>query len=160
MKQIAAAAMGLTFAAMTASGQTTYYSQQQHIHTALNHLTVVELGELVTTIAVANPDAFSVEHHGDKVFLKPAREKESTNLFIWTATRQLSYELDPARDVAGMNVDIHDLPPSQAMLGSKDSARDEPKVARGRVNVELNQVFRAKEATYIRYSIANTTDHP
>jgi hypothetical protein len=190
MKQIAAAAMGLTFAAITASGQTTNYSQEQHIHTALNHLTVVELGEPVTTIAVANPDAFSVEHHGDKVFLKPAREKESTNLFIWTATRQLSYELDPAGDVASLNVVICELPPSgaqatvgqtaslgaahddaeiqkiasvvltQAMLGSQDIAHDEPKVARGRVNVELNQVFRGKEATYIRYSIANTTDHP
>ena len=189
MKHIAAAAMGLTFAAVTASAQNTNYNQEQHIHTALNHLTVIEVGEPVTTIAVANPDAFSVEHHGDKVFLKPAREKESTNLFIWTGTRQLSYELDPAGDVATMNVVIRELPPTgaraatgqtaygtvtpdeaeiqkiaslvltQAMLGSEDIAHDEPKVAKGRVNVELNQVFRAKDATYIRYSIANTTDH-
>ncbi len=190
MKQIAAAAMGMTFAAMAASAQTTNYNQEQHIHTALNHLTVIEVGEPVTTIAVANPDAFSVEHHADKVFLKPAREKESTNLFIWTATRQLSYELDPAGDVASMNVVLRELPPSgaraetgqtasvtaapddvgiqkiaslvltQAMLGSQDIVHDEPKGDKGRVNVELNQVFRAKDATYIRYSIANTTDHP
>ena len=29
------------------------------LHTALNHLTVVEMGEPVTSFAVANPDAFS-----------------------------------------------------------------------------------------------------
>jgi Conjugal transfer protein len=186
MKEITAAAMGLTFAALTASAQTINYSQIPHIHTSLDHLTVVELGEPITTVAVANPDALSVEHHGDKVFLKPTRQQESTNLFIWTATRQLAYEVDPAGDVSKMNVVVGAIPSNhvavrtqakaepddteinriaglvltRAMLGSQDIVRDDTKLASGRVDVALQQVFRAADATYIRYSISNRTNHP
>jgi hypothetical protein len=186
MKEITAAAMGLTFAALTASAQTINYSQIPHIHTSLDHLTVVELGEPITTVAVANPDALSVEHHGDKVFLKPTRQQESTNLFIWTATRQLAYEVDPAGDVSKMNVVVGAMPSNsvavrtqanaepddpeinriaglvltRAMLGSQDIVRDDTKLANGRVDVALQQVFRAADATYIRYSISNRTNHP
>jgi hypothetical protein len=186
MKEITAAAMGLTFAALTASAQTINYSQIPHIHTSLDHLTVVEVGEPITTVAVANPDALSVEHHGDKVFLKPTRQQESTNLFIWTATRQLAYEVDPAGDVSKMNVVVGAMPLNhvavrtqanaepedaeinriaglvltRAMLGSQDIVRDDTKLASGRVDVALQQVFRAADATYIRYSISNRTNHP
>jgi hypothetical protein len=46
------------------------------------------------------------------------------------------------------------------MLGSQDIVRDDTKLASGRVDVALQQVFRAADATYIRYSISNRTNHP
>ena len=175
----------LALFATAAGAQTTNFNQVQHIETALNHLTVIDLGEPVTTLAVADPDAFQVERHDDKVFLKPLREGASTNLFVWTATRQLSYELDPAGDLQKMNVLIRNAPPAvpvrtamaaeptdediqkiaslvltQALLGTEEIARDGSKVASGRVTVELEQVFRAKDQLYLRYSITNSTRFP
>jgi type IV secretory pathway VirB9-like protein len=83
-------------AVAAAGAQTTSQSQIRHIETSLNHLTVLEFGESVTTLAIADSDSFQVERHGDKVFVKPLREGVSTNLFVWTASRELTYELDPA----------------------------------------------------------------
>ena len=189
MKQIAAAA-SLAFAALTAGAQTTTYTQVQHIRTSLNHLTVLELGEPIKTLAVAEPDAFSVEQHGDKVFLKPTRDHQSTNLFVWTATREVSYELDPAGDTASMDVLIRTLPAAapgastqsrsvtssamddaavtklaglvaaQVLVESHDMERDVPHTGNGHVGIQLGQVFRARNTTYIRYTIENKTDHP
>ena len=88
--------ISLVLAAAAAGAQTTSQTQIRHIETSLNHLTVLEFGEPVTTLAIADPDSFQVERHDDKVFVKPLREGVSTNLFVWTASRELSYELDPA----------------------------------------------------------------
>ena len=57
-----------------AGAQTTSQSQIRHIETSLNHLTVLEFGESVTTLAIADPDSFQVERHDDKVFVKPLRQ--------------------------------------------------------------------------------------
>jgi len=146
---------------------------------------VIDLGEPVITLAVADPDAFQVERHDNKVFLKPLKEGASTNLFVWTATRQLSYELDPAGDLQKMNVLIRNAPSAvpariamateptdqdiqkiaslvltQALMGTEEIARDGSKVATDRVTVELEQVFRAKDQLYLRYSITNSTRFP
>ena len=93
-----------------AGAQTTSQSQIRHIETSLNHLTVLEFGESVTTLAIADPDSFQVERHDDKVFVKPLREGVSTNLFVWTASRELSYELDPAGQLAAMDVLVRTEP--------------------------------------------------
>ena len=87
-----------------AGAQTTSQSQIRHVETSLNHLTVLEFGESVTTLAIGDPDSFQVERHDDKVFVKPLRQGVSTNLFVWTASRELSYELDPAGQLAPMDV--------------------------------------------------------
>ncbi|MHB1935024.1 MAG: TrbG/VirB9 family P-type conjugative transfer protein [Acidobacteriaceae bacterium] len=175
----------LALFATAAGAQTTNFNQVPHIETALNHLTVIDLGEPVTTLAVADPDAFQVERHDDKVFLKPLKEGASTNLFVWTATRQLSYELDPAGDLQKMNVLIRNAPSAvpariamateptdqdiqkiaslvltQALMGTEEIARDGSKAANDRVTVELEQVFRAKDVLYLRYSITNSTRFP
>jgi len=175
----------LALFATAAGAQTTNFNQVQHIETALNHLTVIDLGESVVTLAVADPDAFQVERHDDKVFLKPLREGASTNLFVWTASRELSYELDPAGDLQNMNVLIRNLPSAvpartamvaepndqeiqkiaslvltQALMGTEEIARDGSKMASDRVTVELEQVFRAKDQLYLRYSITNSTRFP
>ena len=176
----------LALGAIAAGAQTTSQSQIRHIETSLNHLTVLEFGESVTTLAIADPDSFQVERHDDKVFVKPLREGVSTNLFVWTASRELSYELDPAGQLAHMDVLVRTEPalnphsstqasaePSdaeirkiaslvltQAMMGVEDVVHDAEKPATGRVQVVLEQVYRAKDRIYIRYSVANETKAP
>lgn len=176
----------LVLAAAFAGAQTTSQSQIRHIETSLNHLTVLDFGEPVTTLAVADPDSFQVERHDDKVFIKPLREGVSTNLFVWTASRQISYELDPAGPLAMMDVLIRTEPtpkPSaiarasgeptgaeirkiaslvlaQAMMGVEDIAHDSSKPSSDQVRVDLEQVYRAKDQIYIRYSITNQTKAP
>jgi hypothetical protein len=176
----------LMFPVAVAGAQTTSQSQIRHIETSLNHLTVLEFGESVTTLAIADPDSFQVERHDDKVFVKPLREGVSTNLFVWTASRELSYELDPAGQLSAMDVLVRTVPPpnphtsaqaaaepsdaeirkiaslvlTQAMMGVEDIAHDADKHPADRVEVTLDQVFRAKDRIYIRYSVANQTKAP
>jgi hypothetical protein len=176
----------VALAVAVAGAQTTNQDQVRHLETALNHLTVLEFGEPVSTIAVADTDSFRVEHHDDKVFIEPLREGVATNLFIWTESRQLTYELDPAGQLATMDVLIRTEPapksrsvvaasaePSdveihkiaslvlaQAMMGVQDIARDGHRAVPDRVQVDLEQVYRAKDQLYIRYSITNQTKEP
>ena len=100
----------LALAAISAAAQSTNFNQIQHIETALNHLTVIDLAEPIVTVAVADPDSIQIERHDDKVFIKPLKDGVSTNLFIWTASRQIAYEIDPAGDLAKMNVIVRNAP--------------------------------------------------
>ena len=178
--------ISLALAVAAAGAQTTSQSQIRHIETSLNHLTVLEFGESVTTLAIADTDSFQVERHEDKVFVKPLREGVSTNLFVWTASRELSYELDPAGQLAAMDVLVRTAPapkqhlyaqasaePSdaeireiaslvltEAMMGVENVTHDQQKIADGRVVVDVEQVYRAKDRLYIRYSIANQSRSP
>lgn len=178
--------ISLIFAVATVGAQTTSQSQIKHIETSLNHLTVLEFGEPVTTLAIADPDSFQVERHDDKVFVKPLKDGVSTNLFIWTASREFSYELDPAGQLATMDVLVRAVPPpnahaateptavpsdaeirkiaalvlAQAMLGVEDITHDPAKRPADRVEVSLEQVYRAKDRLYIRYSVTNLSKSP
>jgi hypothetical protein len=178
--------ISLALAVAAAGAQTTNQSQIRHIETSLNHLTVLEFGESVATLAIADPDSFQVERHDDKVFVKPLREGVSTNLFVWTASRELSYELDPAGQLAAMDVLVRTEPtpnphasaraavePSdaeirkitslvlaQALMGVEEIAHDATKPSADRVQVALEQVYRAKNQLYIRYSVTNQSKSP
>ena len=120
----------LVLAAAAAGAQTTSQSQIRHIETSLNHLTVLEFGEPVRTLAIADPDSFQVERHDDKVFVKPLREGVSTNLFVWTASRELSYELDPAGQLRAMDVLVRTEPASNNVhdYGCKKAIENLPQV--------------------------------
>ena len=172
--------------AAVAGAQTTGQNQIRHVQTSLNHLTVIEFGEPVATLAVADPDSFKVERHEDKVFVMPLREKVATNLFVWTASRQLSYELDPAGQLAAMDVLIRTEAAAgthptlgspaavtdadtrtiasqvlaQTMMGVESIVHDSAKPSIGQVQVELEQVYRSKDQLYIRYSISNQRKAP
>lgn len=178
--------IALIFRVAAAGAQTTSQSQIRHVETSLNHLTVFEFGETVTTLAIGDPDSFQVERHEDKVFVKPLQQGVSTNLFVWTATRELSYELDPAGQLASMDVLVRAEPASkshttaraaaepsdaeirkiaslvltQTMMGVEDIAQDAEKRGSNRVQVSLEQVYRTKDRIYIRYSVANQTQSP
>jgi len=178
----------LALAAVSAAAQSTNFNQIQHIGTALNHLTVIDLAEPIVTVAVADPDSIQIERHDNKVFIKPLKDGVSTNLFIWTASRQIAYEIDPAGDPSKMNVIVRNAPepmqhkpdheaempePSdreiqkiaslvstQALMGTESIVREKSKIAVSGVNVTLEQVFRSKDALYIRYTIANQSTAP
>ena len=169
-----------------ARAQTTGQGQIRHVETSMNHLTVLEFGEPITTLAIGDADSFQVERHEDKVFIKPLLQGVSTNLFVWTASRDLSYELDPSGSLASMDVSIHADPApnpranaqsneelseerihtiaslvlTQTLAGAEDIAQDSTKVAQNRVQVTLEQVYRTGEQIYIRYSVANRTEAP
>ena len=177
--------ISLAFATV-AGAQTTGQNQIRHVQTSLNHLTVLEFGEPVTTLAVADPDSFKVERHDDKVFVMPLREKVATNLFVWTASREISYELDPAGQLPTMDVLIRTQPSAgtlplpgaavartqaetrkvaaqvlaQTMMGAQDVLREPGKAAAGRVQIELEQVYRTEDQLYIRYAVSNGTNAP
>jgi type IV secretory pathway VirB9-like protein len=149
----------------------------------MNHLTVLEFGEPVTTLAVGDGDSFQIERHEDKVFIKPLQPGVATNLFVWTASRELSYELDPSGSLASMDVSIHTDPVpnprtnaqsnaelseekihkiatlvlTQTLAGAEDIVQDSTKTERNRVQVAIEQIYRSGDQIYLRYSITNRT---
>src|SRR5690348_3211312 len=80
-----------------------------HVATALEHLTVLEFGEPVTLAAAGSP-AFQIERHEDKVFIKPLKAGAATNLFVWTASRRFTYELEAPGEVKNMNFVVDGRP--------------------------------------------------
>ena len=155
------------------------------VHTALNHLTVIEAGEPVVTVATGS-DAFKVEWRGNKVFVEPTEPNQSTNLFIWTESGRLNYELDPAGPVGAMDFAI-DHPklvvvsnaaaqkatrprsrdavsdPSSnfsemnSMLEGRPVQNQQLKPVNERVNVTISDLFEQKGTLFIRYEIRNDT---
>ena len=89
--------------------QTSDRTRIMHLKTALNHLTVIEVGEPVVEVAAGSP-SFKVEWRDNKVFVQPTEADASTNLFIWTATQRLNYELEPAGAVSSMDFAVDQGP--------------------------------------------------
>ena len=173
-------------AVAAAQAQTTGQGQIRHVETSMNHLTVLEFGEQVTTLAVGDADSFQIERHEDKVFIKPLQAGISTNLFVWTASRELSYELDPSGSLSTMDVlirtdptpdprmvahfdeelserKIHEIATqvlTETLFGAEDIVQESSKIDRNRVQVGLEQVYRTSDMIYVRYSITNLTEAP
>jgi len=80
-----------------------------HLKTALNHLTVIEVAEPVVEVA-AGSSSFRIEWRDNKVFVQPTEADAATNLFIWTATQRLNYELEPAGAVEAMDFAVDQTP--------------------------------------------------
>ena len=160
-------------------------NQVIQVHTALNHLTVIEAGEPVVTVATGS-DAFKVEWRDNKVFVEPTEPNQSTNLFIWTRSGRLNYELDPAGPVGSMDfaidhpkpVTVSSATPQNFKVPSSNNAVSDPssnfsevnsmlegrpvqdeqvKPVKNRVNVTINDVFEQKGLLFIRYEIRNDT---
>ena len=93
------------------------------VETAPNHLSVIELAEPVTEVA-AGSSSYKIEWRGNKVFVQPLDPEATTNLFIWTASGRLSYELVPAPSVEEMHFAIDQEPsPSVAKVAIPGKAR-------------------------------------
>ena len=149
------------------------------VETAPNHLSIIELAEPVIEVA-AGSSSYKIEWRGNKVFVQPLDPEATTNLFIWTASGRLSYELVPAASVAEMNFAINQEPsPKVAKVAVPEAApriRVLPRRRRfasemlfastpvrltgemkehSRVEVILKDIYRQGDCIYVRYAIQN-----
>lgn len=145
-----------------------------HLATALDHLTVLEFGEPVTMAATGSA-AFQIERHEDKVFIKPLKVGASTDLFVWTASRRFTYELEPAGEIKNMTFavdspvlrpkampetpakldEIADMLLRRALLGVERVDSSRVKDDKARVTVRIQNIFQSQNTLYIHYSIRN-----
>jgi hypothetical protein len=156
------------------------------IHTALDHLTVIEVGEPVVTVA-AGSAAFKVEWRDNKVFIEPTEPGVSTNLFIWTASSRLNYELESAGEIGMMDFAIdypRPTPPPPAtkvsnssgsrggsgdsstksyeigpMLGGRPVHSEFVRPSGHGVDVFLKDLFEQNGTLFIRYQIRNNSNN-
>jgi hypothetical protein len=147
-----------------------------HVQTALNHLTVLEMTEAVSTVAVGSP-VFKVEWRENKVFIQPTEQNVATNLFVWTASGRFNYELDPAGSVPQMDFAIDQpvadppIAPLSANRSGKPSGPSPAEVLidakpvrlygstsdKNRVAVYLTDLLEHDGQVLIRYTIRNRT---
>ncbi len=145
-----------------------------HVQTALNHLTVLEMTELVSTVAVGSP-VFKVEWRENKVFIQPTEPNVATNLFVWTASGRFNYELDPAGSVPQMDFAIDQPvadPPIAPLSANRPGKPSDPSPAevliearpvrlygsireKNRVAVYLTDLLERDGQIFVRYTIRN-----
>jgi hypothetical protein len=150
------------------------------VQTAMNHLTVIEVADPVTTVAVGSPQAFKVERRENKVFIQPLQENVATNLFIWTASTRLNYELVPAVSDAGqMDFAIDYRQPPQPQAKATQPKPPEPAAVvpavpsemllngtpvrlvggaaapKANLGVLIRDVYRRQDEVFVRFTIEN-----
>src|SRR6516164_8650025 len=64
-----------------------------HLKTALNHLTVIEVGEPVVEVAAGSP-SFKVELRSNEVFVQDTEGNVRSNLYVWTVIHCVKYDLE------------------------------------------------------------------
>lgn len=174
-----AAAGALLLGATAEDNTRTAAAQVKHLSTALNHITVLEFGEPVTQ-AAAGSSAFDIEWHQDKVLIKPMRPGASTDLFVWTASRRFTYELDPPGEPKNMNYavdnpavaakpipspdsqmkEVADMVLTRTLLGADRIDSSTIRNHEGSIVVRVENVFQSVNGLYVRYSITNLTVQP
>lgn len=152
-----------------------------HLATAMDHITVLEFGEPVAQAAVGS-SSFNVEWRANKVLIKPLKQGASTDLFVWTASRRFTYELDPPGEARSMNyavdnlasvnrpvtttstdaqmAEIADMVLTRTLLGADRIDSGAIKDHRGSVIVRVENVFQSANGLYVRYSVTNLTAQP
>ncbi|MBS1849325.1 MAG: TrbG/VirB9 family P-type conjugative transfer protein [Acidobacteria bacterium] len=168
---IAAAATQLR--AQKIDRETSDPSQIIHLRTALNHLTVIELREPVLQVA-AGSQSFKVEWRENKVFVQPTEPDASTNLFVWTASRRLNYELELAGSVATMDFAIDQAPPVQpkplsvspkepspteVLLSGQPVRLESGKPSARSVEVAIRDLYERDGRLLVRYAVRNNSAH-
>jgi len=145
-----------------------------HLKTALNHLTVIELGEPVIQVATGS-QSFKVEWRENKVFVQPTESDASTNLFIWTASERLNYELEPAGDVAAMDFAVDQMPLAQPkpasvtpppqpstteiLLAGKPVRLESSRPTRKPIEVTIRDLYEGDGRVLVRYAVRNRGNH-
>jgi hypothetical protein len=145
-----------------------------HLKTALNHLTVIELREPVIQVATGS-QSFKVEWRENKVFVQPTESDASTNLFIWTASERLNYELEPAGDVAAMDFAVDQMPlpqpkpasvtpppqpsPAEILLAGKPVRLQSSRPTRKPVEITIRDLYEGDGRVLVRYAVRNRGNH-
>lgn len=175
---VSSLALTLTLPAQKIETETRARDRVVKVQTAMNHLTVIEVAEPVTTVAVGSPQTFKIERRENKVFIQPLQEGAATNLFIWTGSTRLNYELVPAISDAGQMdfaIDYRQLQavsqpspkpneiavstvPNDMLLNSIPvrlvGAAAAPKASL----VQIRDVYRKQDEVFVRYSIENRSE--
>jgi hypothetical protein len=145
-----------------------------HLKTAMNHLTVIELREPVIQVATGS-QSFKVEWRENKVFVQPTESAASTNLFIWTASERLNYELEPAGDVAAMDFAVDQMPlaqpkpasvtpppqpsPTEILLAGKPVRLESSRPTRKPIEVTIRDLYEGDGRVLVRYAVRNRGNH-
>ena len=168
----------ITTVAMPLSGQkiereASDRSQIIHLRTALNHLTVIELREPVIQVATGS-QSFKVEWRENKVFVQPAESDAATNLFIWTASERLNYELEPAGAVSAMDFAVDQMPliqpkpasvappqpsPTDVLLAGKPVRLESARPSKKPVEVVIRDLYEGDGRVLVRYAVRNRGSH-
>jgi hypothetical protein len=157
--------------------ETSDRSQIIHLKTALNHLTVIELREPVIQVATGS-QSFKVEWRENKVFIQPTEPDASTNLFIWTTSERLNYELEPAGAVATMDFAVDQVPlptvaptptnvpplppqpsPIEVLLAGKPVRQESAKPTKKPVQIVIRDVYEENGRALVRYAVRNRGNH-
>ncbi len=143
------------------------------VHTARNHLTVLDLDSPIKDLA-AETTAFDIQWRGHTVFLLPKEADQSTNLFVWTDAGRVVYELLPSvAAIQGMDVSIDthfpahasaikpvsrpvtaDPIPADLLLRAQPVEMDSKK-ARRRSSLLISDVYRCQDSLFLRYEVRN-----
>ena len=176
---VAAATMTLGLMAQKLEAQKPDPTKVLRVETAKDHLTVIELSDAVTMVAVWNRRAFMVERRENKVFVTPTDEGARTNLFIWTTGGRYTYELVPAVDVDQMHFAIDQVATAVTSSAPTAAAAEVAQPAErllaemltdgvpvlvtgeretsGRVEVTVRDLYRKNHRLYLRYVVVNHT---
>jgi len=175
--------LALVIALAAANGQTINTEKSDRskvirVQTVMNHLSIIELVEPVTEVA-AGSSSYKVEWRGNKVFVQPLEPEATTNLFIWTASGRLNYELVAVSAAADAEFAIDQEPGKAApppspppppavdplaakqaklasqMLFASSPVRLSGELKPGRVQVLIKDVYRSENKLYVRYAIQN-----
>jgi hypothetical protein len=174
MISVAAATMTLGLMAQKLEIQKPDPTKVLRVETAKDHLTVIELSDVVTMVAVGNRSAFTVERRENKVFVTPTDEGARTNLFIWTSGGRYAYELVPAADIDQMHFAIDQVATAvTSSIPAPPTAEVAPRMpvemlteampvlltgereANGRVEVTVRDLYRKNHRLYLRYAVVN-----
>jgi hypothetical protein len=161
--------------------QTSDRTRIVHLKTALNHLTVIEVAEPVVQVAAGSP-LFKVEWRENKVFVQPTETEAATNLFIWTASQRLNYELEPAGSINSMDFAVDQAPlqkaeppqptsatiavPAQSsltdllLLGNPVRLQQSKQRANKPVEVWISDLYQKDDHVVIRYAVRNHSAQP
>ena len=171
---VAAATMTLGLMAQKLETQKPDPTKVLRVETAKDHLTVIELSDVVTMVAVGNRSAFTVERRENKVFVTPTDEGARTNLFIWTSGGRYAYELVPAADIDQMHFAIDQVATAvTSSIPAPPTAEVAPRMpvemlteampvlltgereTNGRVEVTVRDLYRKNHRLYLRYAVVN-----
>jgi len=170
-----AVALAMPAAAQKIQNETGDRNRIVHLQTALNHLTIIEVNEPVAMVAAGSP-SFKVEWKENKVFVQPTELDVATNLFIWTSSERLNYELEPAGAVEKMDFAIDETPrqvtesrpaaaappgpsPTEVLLAGTPVRMEAAKRGKRPVEVVLRDLYENDGRLLVRYAVRNQSDH-
>jgi len=142
------------------------------VHTAKNHLTVLDLDSPIEDVAAENSD-FDIQWRAHTVFILPKDANQSTNLFVWTKDGRAVYELlPPAETIQNMDVSIDTHFPAHAPtvkpaatpasdpIPSDLLVRAQPvewnaKQPKHGSQLLISDVYRCQDSLFLRYEVRN-----